>query len=201
MPALDKSKNKRGLYGKIAIMALLDYARCDPRLTSQSIVMLQALGSKVNEKTIGLRTQLSIAEEMGLSHTAVGKHEKILIKYGYIVKKRRPERGLRNKYQYIFNLDRVDYPVTPKKLIEYRNKILIICDINSETPNGFKQRNPQKVKKSETSNGDTRIITKKESEKVGFQGGGVSKSSFKSVSVCTDNIVANMVKDGFKNKD
>jgi len=163
-------------------------------------VILQALGSRVNEKTIGLRTQLSIAEEMGVSRTTVAKHEKKLIEYGYVTKTRLTIKGRQNKYQYTFNLKMIEYPVKPHNLISFRERIEMIYEAKSETPNGVKQRHPQKVKKSETPNSDTRIDSKKKIRNNGFQGAGSSKSNFKSISVCGDSILAKMEKDGFANK-
>lgn len=196
MKSVQKDKVEGRLYGKISIMALLDFARCDPRLTAQDVVYLQALGSRVRQDTIGLRTQMSIALEMNVSRTTVRKHEKRLIECQYISKSRRPERGLRNKYQYSFNIMLAQQDSSPDDLRAYGERIAMLCEVKSETPNGHKQRNPQKVSKYATSNGSTKKQSGKESEKEAHQGVGAVDSNFKPISEYADTLVSKFVNEG-----
>lgn len=140
------------LYGKIAIMALLDLARVDTRLTPMNVVMLQAFGSLVDQRTIGFRTQTAIAKEMGVSHTAVGKHERRLIDAGYLTKHRASPGRYRNKFEYHFNLPLVDK--WRDKLVDYREMTEVLK--RSETAKGFGGAKPDGVALSETSKGFTR---------------------------------------------
>ena len=181
----DKTKNEEMLFGQIAIMALLNLARVDKRLTAQAVVVLQALGSKVGKQTMSYRTATAIAREMGCSHTAINKQIKRLLEYEYITRKKQQKHGFNNVYIYYFNIQMA--AKYKDNLIEYRKKTEVFK--RHETLNGFRGKKPSKVSEAETSNGfikkDIEIIKKKKAPQ-----GVVDLSS------ATNGILEQMIKRG-----